>query len=340
MKTAPSSPETIAIVGAGVAGLTAAVELARGGLAVQVFDKGRGVSGRVSTRWAEDRRFDHGAQYFTARDERFAQRVAGWVEAGAAAEWRGEIRAIGCDAPTAKTRYVGVPGMNAIGQALAAEAQSLGAQVTTGVRVTPPKPADGRLRLVADSGETLADYDRVLVTAPPPQAAELLVASPALANAAKSVRTTGCWAAMVVFADPLDTGFDGAFVGDSPLSWIARNGSKPGRPSGGDIGDCWVLHGSPEWSEANIERDAADVADDLLAAMFKAIDLPARTPSLLSAHRWRFALPENPLTERSPADPDRRLYAAGDWCGGPRVEGAFLSGLCAGERILADAAAR
>ncbi len=56
---------------------------------------------------------------------------------------------------------------------------------------------------------------------------------------------------------------DGAFVNDkaSPLSWIARNSSKPDR-----VGhkECWVLHGSAEWSTQHLEDDPQSVARALV----------------------------------------------------------------------------
>lgn len=375
-----SDTDRIAVIGAGVAGLAAARELARAGREVVVFDKGRGVSGRVSTRWADDagvaRRFDHGAQYFTARDKRFTEDISRWVEAGVVAEWGGGLATIEVDPsagpseggrlvdpPTAKPRYVGVPGMNALGQRLAEEATEAGARVAVGTRVGALKRTGDRWRPTApDSGDELGEFSAVIVTAPAPQAAELLQASPALSNAAKSVRMTGCWAAMVAFADPVaphgDAAIDGAFVnavtgleasGDgegsivettgvaddaAPLSWIARNGSKPGRPSGPEVGDCWVLHGSPAWSEARIERDAESAAAVLLEGFWRAVGEKPQEPIHASAHRWRYALPEPPLPDRCLADSGLGLYAAGDWCGGPRVEGAYLSGLSAADRVL------
>ncbi|TWT46741.1 NAD(P)/FAD-dependent oxidoreductase [Botrimarina hoheduenensis] len=341
--------DSVAVVGAGVAGLAAAEELARQGVSVSVFDKGRGVSGRASTRWADgDRRFDHGAQYFTVRDERLAARVEGWLASGVVAEWRPRLSSLVCDAagvragnpPPERTRYVGTPGMNALGKALADEATQHGATIVTGVRVTPPKPTAGRWRLTGEQGDPLGDFSRVVVTTPAPQAAELLVASPALANAAKSVITTGCWTAMVAFPEPLDPGFDAAFIAGSadhtPLSWVARNGSKPGRPAAAETGDCWVLHGSSEWSQANLELDPADAVDRLLEGFWQATSLRAVPIAYRAGHRWRYALPETPLAERAPSDAPRGLYAAGDWCGGPRVEGAFLSGLAAAEKVLAS----
>lgn len=344
---ASGSPEAIAIVGAGIAGLSAARELAHAGRAVAVFDKGRGVSGRASTRYAGDvRRFDHGAQYFTASSDRLAAQASAWVEAGVAAEWRGRLAAIDCfangrrvaDPPRPKRRYVGTPGMNALAQSLAEEVVAAGGAVTTGVRVSPLKRVDGAWRLVGEGGETLGDFDRVLVTAPAPQAAELLTASPALSNAAKSVRMTGCWTVMAAFAERVAVEADGAFINGpveaTPLSWIARNGSKPGRPGEAEAGDCWVLDGSPEWSEANLELPIETAIDQLLAAFWRATDQPPREPTYVAAHRWRYALPENPLEEPVLADPDLGLYAAGDWCGGPKIEGAFLSGIAAAEAML------
>jgi renalase len=97
----------IGIVGAGIAGLACADGLAGRGNDVVLFDKGRGPGGRMSTRRIETSQgqahFDHGAQYFTVRDDSFGAKLSSWVDAGVAAPWP----AAGSDA------YVGVPGMNA-----------------------------------------------------------------------------------------------------------------------------------------------------------------------------------------------------------------------------------
>src|SRR5690349_3573169 len=78
----------VAVIGAGLAGLTLARILTEMGLSVKVFDKGRSPAGRMSTRREDGSGFDHGAQYFTARDEGFQRQVETWVEQGIAAEWR------------------------------------------------------------------------------------------------------------------------------------------------------------------------------------------------------------------------------------------------------------
>ena len=52
------------------------------------------------------------------------------------------------------------------------------------------------------------------------------------------------------------------------------------------------------------------------------------------AHRWRYALPAEPLAERCLFDAELQVAACGDWCAGPRVEGAFLSGASAAGRVM------
>lgn len=97
----------IGIVGAGMAGLACAEELTSLGHEVRLFDKGREPGGRMSTRRiptsAGEANFDHGAQYFTVRDDAFQQKVAAWISEGAAAPWP----------PAGSDAYVGVPAMNA-----------------------------------------------------------------------------------------------------------------------------------------------------------------------------------------------------------------------------------
>ncbi len=312
-----------------MAGLTTARQLVAAGHSVNVFDKGRGVGGRMATRRSPTGRgFDHGAQYFTAKTPEFQSVVHSWIDAGVVAEWgprvvtltRGQI---GAD-PSDRIRYVGTPAMNSIGKHMAD-----GLDVATGVRVAYVERVGDQWKLMADDA-ALGEFDGLVVTAPPLQTCELLgeYAIAAECNAQMS----GCWAVMVEFADRVLVDFDAAFVNESPLSWIARNTSKPGR----EANECWVLHASPAWSEANIDRDPDDVTPELLTAFAEATGaaIPARID--VAGHRWRYALPEQPLDQRAIVDANLRVAVAGDWCGGPRVEGAWLSGIAAAEGLVAS----
>ena len=101
--------ETIAVVGAGIAGLLLARELKARGEDVVVFEKSRGLGGRLATKRVEAAVFDSGAQYFTAKSERFAGMVTEWAASGVVAPW-----------PGASThRWIGKPTMNALGKFLA-----------------------------------------------------------------------------------------------------------------------------------------------------------------------------------------------------------------------------
>jgi len=324
-------PETVAVVGAGLSGLVCARTLANHGVGVRVFDKARGAGGRMSTRRAGAWQFDHGAQYFTVRDPVFARQVESWRQDGLVARWNGTIAVLDSGHLLIKDdntpRNVGLPGMNAICRHLAADLDTI-----YRTRIGALEQADEKWRLRTENGADLGPFDAVVVSAPAPQAAALLEdVAPGLAARAACVEMSPCWAVMAAFPGRLDFGFDGAFVIGSPLSWVARNNSKPERPDG----DAWVLHGSPEWSREHLELDRPAAAQQLLEAFADAAGGLAAVPDHLDAHRWRFALPPEPLAEPCLVDAELRLAACGDWCGGPRVEGAFLSGRAAAERLLA-----
>lgn len=228
-------------------------------------------------------------------------------------------------------RYVGVPGMRAVCEFMA---KSL--DVTCGVTVKSLSPADGGWDLVSDSDEVLGRFNNVIVAIPAPQAAALLSASDPLRAAAEAVQMTPCWTVMTAFDRPLSFPADAAVVHDSPLSWIARSNSKPDR---GQAADCWVLQASGEWSRRHLEQSPEFVGDQLLRAFENVID--ARPPVIhLTAHRWRYAVPEQPHPVRLQFDSTRQLGICGDWCLGNRVEAAFLSGLAVAEQLCAAASAR
>jgi len=178
----------VVVIGAGVAGLCAAVELAAVGHAVVLLDKGRGVGGRMATRRLGDAVLDHGAQFFTVRGRAFGGLVAGAHEAGRVATWcEGFARAEAVAAPAmaagdGHARWRGVQGMTDLPKFLAGGLIDRGATVRTNARVTAVGVAAGHVRLEVDGGPPLAARGCV-VTAPVPQALDLLAAGGLLASA-------------------------------------------------------------------------------------------------------------------------------------------------------------
>lgn len=322
----------VAVIGAGIAGLAAAGELAARGLRPVVFDKGRGPGGRVSTRRAGTFSFDHGAQYFTAREREFRARVDAWLAAGAVARWDARIVAFENGTRRASSdpiaRYVGTPEMNALPKHLAR-----GLDVRCSLRVARAEFRERRWLLRDENEAPLGEFDALIATLPHAQFVDLLgSASPLSARAATSV-VEPCWAVLAGFAARLDTDFDAAFCNAPALSWIARNSSKPGRSTA----ESWVLHATPAWTRAHLEEPKELVAAALLREFEHLTGLRLPAPAHLDAHRWRYALPA-PVATPEPAwlDPEHQLALAGDACVGGRVEGAFTSGLAAARALFAQ----
>jgi len=328
-------PPRVAVIGAGVAGLTCARTLADHGVPVMVLDKGRRPGGRLSTREHGPRRFDHGAQFFTARDPRFRRMVEGWQEEGVVAEWSPRIvrldREVGMEPARTARRFVGVPGMQSLAAHLGEELPvRCGVQVT-GVEAGPPPTGPGAPGWIVrtEAGEGLGPFEIVVVALPPKQAAPLLEASPGLSARATGVEMAPCWTVMVEFPERLALPFDAAFVAGSPLTWVAREESKPGRGGTG----LWVLQGAPEWSGEQAGAEP-DVVAATLMEEFRALAPTLPEPHFVRTHFWRYALPAAPLPEEALWDGEAGLGACGDWCAGPRVEGAWLSGAAMAGRIL------
>jgi hypothetical protein len=325
----------IGIIGSGIAGLAAAQVLAAAGQSVTLIDKGRGVGGRLATRRSDWGPFDHGAQYLTARDPDFVLQLKQWCNAGAAARWDARFvrGAPGALTPISAERYVGTPGMSAIAKQMATtlEAAPLPPQArgrsVLGERVTLISGTPGEWSLTTETGQSFGPFRRLIVTVPPDQAAPLLDApAPGLAAIARSAVMAPCWAAMVAFDRPVPVDWDAADLTDSPLSWVARDSSKPGRPAG----ERWVLHGAPAWSAAHLEETTDQAAAALLAA-FQDLT-PTATPVALIGHRWRYAQPMPALAPE--VRTEAGISLAGDWCQAPRVEGAWLSGVAAARAVL------
>ena len=318
----------IAVVGAGIAGLSAARALRAERHDVTVFERLRSPGGRIATRRlaavemprtlaGASLEFDHGAQYFTVRDDRFSATVAEWLRDRIAAKWTGRIVSFGGegweDVREDTDRYVGTPGMSAIAAAMAD-----GLDVSYGQAIESLRPL-------------LDTHDRVIVALPAPQALPLVAHVPALAEQVSAVTMKANWTVLAAFEERVAAKFDAAFVTGSPLGWIARNTSKPKRDW---RVDAWVLQATTSWSDAHVDDRPNDVGAFLMEAFEDLVRAGLPRVFHAAVHGWRYATADPPLAVGAMHDAASRMTVCGDWCKGSRIEDAFLSGLMAAEQVL------
>ena len=310
------------VVGAGMAGLTAAADLARRGRSVLVVDKARGVGGRLATRRLGEAACDHGAQFITVRGKRFAAAMAAWHEAGLARVWYRGLSG-GTDG---HPRWCGVPGMAAIAKQLAR-----GRHVRLGHRAVAVRKAGAAWEVIFEDGGSAAG--RALVLTPPaPQSLALLDAGHIILPGELRRRIAGlayerCLAVMAVLDGPSGLLPPGAVSPEEgPLAWIADNQAK-----GVSAVPAVTLHATGTFSAGNWERDRAAVGQELLTAARPWI---AARAVQVQVHGWRYSKPVNPCSEPCLVlEEDPPLVLAGDAFGGPKVEGAARSGWAAAAAV-------
>jgi renalase len=320
----------IAIVGAGIAGLSAANALVKAGQAVHLFEKSKGPGGRMSSKRSDAGALDMGAQYFTARDRRFVTQLQAWQQQGHVAEWSPALYNARSGrmtpSPDEQARWVGMPRMSALTRSMATDIPA-----SYGCRITEVFRGKEHWQLLDAEGVNHGPFSHVICAMPAPQATALLAAAPKLASVAAGVKMEPTWSVALGFATELDTALQACFVQDSPLDWLARNQSKPGRESSMDT---WVLHATSEWSREHIDLSHEAIIDALHGAFAELIGCAVPAPSFSVAHRWLYAKPAASHEFGALADADLGLYACGDWCLSGRVEGAWLSGQDAVRRLL------
>ena len=312
----------IAIIGAGLSGLSAA-HLLKDYADITLFEKARGVSGRISTRRAEPYFFDHGAQYFTARKKPFQNFIQPLLDQGIIKRWNArhvkfknnqiiDRRNWRDEEP----RYVGVPGMNHVAKFLA---KGLNIHINTRIASLNHQ---GTWQLTDEQGQQYPGFDWVICTAPSPQAVDLLPDSFKYHSDIQAIKMHACFSLMLGFEQNITLDFEAAHVTDSDLSWIAVNSHKPQRP------DLFTLmvHSSEDYAEAHIDDERDKVMQHLINETSHIIGQDVSQANYKTIHGRRYANNADKKQKSSIfIDQDLKLAACGDWCLGGRVEGAFTS---------------
>lgn len=330
----------VAIIGLGISGLACATRLA-GHADLTLFDKSRGVSGRMSTRRADPFSFDHGAVYFRSSSDEFSAWLAPFIEDGVIVPWSMKRAAFDADGGLALTTdnvWVAAPAMNAIGKAVLKRLESQSTLDPDQIHLNTPihqmEALEDGTHLLRSEGQYFGPFDCVISAIPNAQAADLIPDMACFHSQLSHPKMMGCHSLML--------GFDDKYVSDgmawdigefaSPLIHKAVwNHRKPGRSAAKAL----LIQTKYNWSEPRLDWPKEDIE----AAIIRELD--AILPNLCAAathrsvHSWRYAASaqgtasEDLSSETGDGffwDGSLKLAAVGDWQLGAKVENGFLSG--------------
>jgi len=239
---------------------------------------------------------------------------------------------------TPVTRYVGCPHQHSICEQLSKDITIV---YNTSIKYVLKESSTG-FKLITDTDEIIPEsFNAIIVAAPAPQTSEIIKdISPKLVQKINTVKVSATWAVLLGIKPTISIPFDAAFVHNSPISWVAKNNSKPLRfVKNSDI-QLWVIHGSSEWSDKNIELTPEQAQQELLKAFSQitlvSIERLINESFFKMAYKWHYATPKA-LVDPYLMEVDENgliVGVCGDWCGGPRVEGAFMSGYNLAQTLL------
>ncbi len=323
----------IAIIGAGLAGLTCGKALQQAGHDVVIFEKSRGIGGRLATRRAEPFYFDHGVAAFTASDDDFQGFVNQLLTEGVVAVWAVDqaipdnhvVSTKPHSMPKVSDYYVGIPAMNAIGKHLA---RGLTVQRNTRVAsIIDHHPIFNSWELLSDKGETLGQFAWI-ISAMPVEQAKSFAQTSLHTKVLNKYALMPSSVLMLGFDTPLVLDYEYTKIEGEDIDKIIVNSAKPHREGGYNL----VIHSTPAWTNRHIEEDKTACINHLTQAASQILGIDLSTAAHKDIHHWRYATGEavNPQSGDHQLgyllDSDQKIGVCGDWLIKGDVESAYLSG--------------
>ena len=312
----------IAVIGAGLAGITFA-SIMKDKFNVKIFEKSRGIGGRMSTRKETPFIFDHGTQFFkiktTECKEFFSQLftqeiIQPWSFKLAYFEGNHlrEIKII----KNADKFYVGVPNMDSILKYISRDCN-----VILNTKIEKIKRKNEKWELYDQNKQSCGIYDWVILTLPAEQSLDLISHKTSFYPYVKKIKMKGCYSLMVGMNKSLQLGFDAAFIENKDIAWLALNNSKPSRTKN----HCLLVNSSYDYATKNIDTPKDKVLEHLLNISCNLINYDLFKSSFIKIHQWRYVEAECSPKENYFIDYENKIAVCGDWLINSRVEGAFLS---------------
>ncbi|MGF1492614.1 MAG: NAD(P)/FAD-dependent oxidoreductase [Microcoleaceae cyanobacterium] len=363
----------VAIIGAGIAGLTCAQRLKQSGCTVVVLEKSRGFGGRLATRRVEisqgetpvHLRIDHGARYLEPRGKLTQQLIQhlGVKETAADSEqvlklWTRAIHQLHpgqtleqmTPVEPGLPRYIVPSGMNQVGKVLAQ-----GLEVWVNRRVIALNTQDKHWQLTLESTHHSATEKplsaaakAVVIAIPAPQAVMLLETAQTRSipdefrQVLRSIKYDPCITVMARYAAEYQPVFTDRhpvwrviqFPQHPNLGWLSFDSTKRQPPTQSPV---FVLQSGAAFAERHLETsDLQPVGQVLLQSAADQVYSWLSAPEWVQVHRWRYSICQNPLREPCLTSLNPLpIVGIGDWCRDDYpIEAALVSGHAAADWLV------
>ena len=340
----------LAIIGAGVSGLSAAWHLKDSDWEVVTFEKSRGLSGRAATRTMNDVRVDHGASYFKIDSPILEDLILKELPTDGLFQIHGDVflfdqqsKIIPGDPNLNKeTKWNYRNGISDLGKQLAA---CSGSKIIRETRVASLEECSGSWDLINNDGLSLGVFDAVLFTPPAPQIIDLISDSDVqefslneLNEFLAESKFNSQFSIVMGFENRIERPKDCCAMLNEDrkhaVSWLGFEDSKSGRVGSG--ASVIVAQMSPEWTTSHYDSCNDVLFKESVLEVSKIINFPDAGPAWIDKQRWRYAHPRVALDieEVENCAPEGWFFSGDSFVGRGRVSESMMTGIEAAERIL------
>ena len=277
------------IIGGGVSGCLMARRLTDTGHTVQVFEKARGLGGRLCHRRSEYGRFLHGLQFLHIRDERVESILKPWLESPYSSElgpfgyWNGTEWQPAHDAK--RIRFF--PETSTF-----CKAWTTNSTVHVQTRITKLEQKDEGWTLYSEDASWTCS--QLVISVPYTQLLELLPQpiQKKVSDAIEIKETAAC-SVMLRFdtAINLPNQWDGGFVENNLIHFLSKQDSCT-------EGRHWTLVLDGDWTLVNWKLPADDVLVDVLPEIERLFGHSLPNVEWSNVHWWKYAFSQSTKCDR------------------------------------------
>lgn len=314
----------IAIIGAGLTSLTIANQL-KDFANITIFEKSRGVGGRIATRYAEKFEFDHGIPFFEGQDSESIKLLENLKINNVIQEWQiryasSNINNKICNVNDNSKCYVGIPKMNSIGKYLLKNINIL-----TETKITKISNSS----VLDEQGNEYKGFDFIITATPPAQAVQILPEYCSYLQQIQKFEMFATFSVMIGFENNVmqSQNWDVAYFQNSLLKMLVANHNKPLR----NTKPSFIALTNYEWTENNLEADKSKIGN-IVTSELEDIFIQKLNPQFLQVHRWLYSQ-SKPHDSQDLFFIDKNLISCGDWCIDGNIKSAFKSGLAVSDYI-------